>query len=166
MSRQPPLADDLADIAYLRDTPVGHLILRADGDQITWLTWVEESEIQQTNGPSPLLARALDQLTQYFEGQLTQFDLPLSPSGSPFQEAVWAAMQTIPYGETRTYGWLAAQVGSHARAVGGACGANPIPILIPCHRVMGMNGKMTGFSGGTGVVTKAQLLGLETPLLL
>ena len=89
------------------------------------------------------------------------FDLPLRPSGTQFQVAVCNAMLRIRYGEVRTYGEIAEDISSAPRAVGGACGRNPIPILIPCHRVVGANGKLTGFSGGEGVSTKRTLLTLE-----
>lgn len=111
--------------------------------------------------PSPLLHEAKKQLDAYFDGDLTQFDLPLNPMGSKHQEKVWAAMLTIPYGEMRTYGELANQIGSAAQPVGSACGRNPIPILVPCHRVVGSNGKFGGYSGDGGLYTKRALLVLE-----
>jgi methylated-DNA-[protein]-cysteine S-methyltransferase len=102
------------------------------------------------------------QLLAYFDRSRTTFDLPLAPAGgSPFERAVWEAMRAIPYGETWTYGDLAARLGGVARAVGGACGRNPIPIVIPCHRVLGAGGKLVGFSGGSGIDSKARLLDLE-----
>lgn len=100
-------------------------------------------------------------LHAYFDGAPDPFaDLPLNPAGTPFQRRVWAAMQAIPRGRTRTYGELARDLRSSARAVGMACGANPIPIIIPCHRVTG-SGCLGGYSGGEGPDTKRYLLGLE-----
>lgn len=110
---------------------------------------------------SPLLQEAANQLKAYFAGTLRDFDLPLNASGSDFQRAVWAEMLSIPYGETRSYGDLARVTGGIARAVGTACGANPIPIFIPCHRVLAAGRQLGGFSGGRGAETKALLLKLE-----
>jgi methylated-DNA-[protein]-cysteine S-methyltransferase len=101
------------------------------------------------------------QLEAYFSGTLRQFEVTLNPQGTPFQKRVWQALQEIPYGETRTYGEIAAIIGSPtaSRAVGAANGKNPIPIIIPCHRVIGQNGKLTGFA--FGLEMKSALLGLE-----
>ncbi|WP_439579149.1 methylated-DNA--[protein]-cysteine S-methyltransferase, partial [Elioraea sp.] len=112
--------------------------------------------------PTPLLTRAAAALHAYFDGAPDPFaDLPLNPAGTTFQRRVWAAMQAIPRGRTRRYGDLARDLHSSARAVGTACGANPIPIIIPCHRVTGANGSLGGYSGGEGPTTKRYLLGLE-----
>ena len=102
---------------------------------------------------TPLLQEAEEQLTEYFAGIRREFDLPLAPKGTPFQQAVWAQLLQIPYGETRTYGQLAAALGKPGagRAVGSACHCNPLAILIPCHRVLGANGSLTGYSGGLDV---------------
>ena len=110
---------------------------------------------------TPLLQEAEEQLNEYFAGARREFDLPLAPKGTPFQEAVWAEMNKIPYGETRTYGQLAAAVGKPkaSRAAGGACHRNPIAILQPCHRVVGSTGKLTGYA--YGVEMKQYLLELE-----
>lgn len=105
-------------------------------------------------------------MSAYFDGKLEKFNLPLAPAGTEFQRGVWQAMTQIPYGQTQTYGDLAADSGSLARAVGGACGKNPIPIIIPCHRVMGGGGKLTGFSGGAGPESKVFLLKLEGAMFL
>jgi methylated-DNA-[protein]-cysteine S-methyltransferase len=101
------------------------------------------------------------QLTEYFEGRRRAFELPLAPEGTPFQRRVWNALLEIPYGETISYGELAARIGdrSASRAVGLANGSNPLPIVIPCHRVIGSNGKLIGYGGGLPV--KRQLLALE-----
>jgi methylated-DNA-[protein]-cysteine S-methyltransferase len=109
------------------------------------------------------LAAAVDQLGAYFAGDLTEFDLPLSvPGGSDFERAVWAAMREIPYGQMRTYGEIAAETGDPgaARAVGVACNRNPLPLVVPCHRVVGAGGKLVGFGGG--LPRKRFLLELES----
>lgn len=110
---------------------------------------------------TPLLQEAEEQLNEYFAGARREFDLPLAPKGTPFQKAVWAEMCRIPYGETCTYGQLAAAIGrpKAARAVGGACHSNPIAILQPCHRVVGRSGSLTGYA--YGVEMKQYLLELE-----
>lgn len=141
-------------IVAVLDTPVGRLGVREDAGAITRLTWDMEAEGEVT----PLLSEALSQLAAYFDGRLRVFDLPLRVGGSDFQRAVCAAMSAIPLGETRTYGEIARAVGRPAQAVGSACGGNPIPIIIPCHRVLGAGGKMVGFSGAGGVETKVWLL--------
>lgn len=115
---------------------------------------------------SPLLAEARLQLEAYFDRRLKRFDLPLRMAGTPLEEGVWREMLDIPYGETRTYGDLARKLDSNARLVGTACGRNALPIIVPCHRVVGSDGRMTGFSGGEGIETKRALLTLEGALLL
>ncbi|WP_204115338.1 methylated-DNA--[protein]-cysteine S-methyltransferase [Shimia biformata] len=134
-------------------SPVGDLILRAEADRIVALDWGGAG-----NSDASVLQEAARQLDAYFAGTLTQFDLPLQVAGSDFQQAVCAAIAAIPFGETRTYGEIAAELGAMPQAVGRACGGNPIPIIIPCHRVMGANGALTGFSGAGGVETKVALL--------
>jgi methylated-DNA-[protein]-cysteine S-methyltransferase len=110
----------------------------------------------------PLLLEAAAQMRAYFEGRLRSFDLPLDPHGTPFQLRVWERLRSIPYGETRSYGWLAASLGSPraVRAVGAANGANPLPIVVPCHRVIGASGKLVGYGGGLEL--KRRLLRLES----
>ena len=139
------------------DSPVGRLGVVEEGGSIVRLVWDAEPEGEQT----PVLTEAQSQLTAYFEGRLTKFNLPTLVDGSDFQRAVCDAMSAIPFGETLTYGDIAKLTGNSAQAVGNACGANPIPIIIPCHRVMGAGGKLVGFSGAGGVETKVQLLRLE-----
>ncbi|MDC0738228.1 methylated-DNA--[protein]-cysteine S-methyltransferase [Cognatishimia sp. SS12] len=134
-------------------SPVGPLSLQEDNGAIVRLDWTAFED-----QPTDLLRRARDQLGAYFAGALTEFDLPLAVSGSDFQQAVCAEMLKIPLGETRTYGDIAKALGCAAQPVGRACGGNPIPIIIPCHRVMGAGGKLTGFSGQGGVETKVALL--------
>jgi methylated-DNA-[protein]-cysteine S-methyltransferase len=111
----------------------------------------------------PVLKEAAAQLRAYFGGELKLFELPLTPEGTAFQRSVWDALLTIPYGETRSYMQMAVLIGAPkaVRAVGAANGQNPIPIVIPCHRVIGSNGKLTGFGGGLPL--KRQLLDLEAP---
>ena len=142
-------------------SPVGTLTLFSDGEAINVIEWGRGPDAQS----SPLLDEAARQLNAYFDGSLRVFDLPLDPAGTEYQRKVWSAFAQIPYGEIRTYGDIAGNLSSHARAVGLACGANPIPVILPCHRVIGANGKMTGFSGGAGVETKVQLLTLEGAVL-
>lgn len=138
-------------------TPLGPLTLSEEDGAIVALDWGRGRDQEET----PLLLAARDQLQDYFDGQRTAFDLPLAPFGSAFQKRVWAALCTIPPGETRSYGELAVSLGSAARAVGQANGANPIPIIIPCHRVVGSKGALGGYSGGDGPSTKRYLLDLE-----
>lgn len=120
-------------------------------------TRLGEAERKET----PLISRTARQLNDYFQGKRTSFDIPLSPVGTEFQKKVWCALQEIPYGETKSYGEIAKVAGSPkgARAVGMACNRNPILILIPCHRVVGASGALTGFGGGIDI--KELLLKLE-----
>lgn len=138
------------------DSPVGRLTVSATEAAIVAIGWGGEADGE----PTPLLAEALRQLEAYFAGRLRHFDLPLRPAGSAFEQRVWEAMRQIPHGETRRYGELAMEVSSAPRAVGRACARNPIPIVIPCHRVLARGG-LGGYSGGTGLATKRALLALE-----
>jgi methylated-DNA-[protein]-cysteine S-methyltransferase len=138
------------------DSPVGRLLIVEEDGAIVRIDWADGA----TGEAMPLLAEACRQLAAYFAGRLRHFDLPLRPEGSPFDHKVWAAMRQIPYGETRCYGDLARDIGSAPRAVGNACGHNPIPIVIPCHRVLARGG-FGGYSGNGGVMTKRALLALE-----
>lgn len=134
------------------ETPVGPLsVVERDG-AVVRLAWTAEA-----SGQSALLNQALDQLRAYFAGELTKFDLPLQVDGSDFQRAVCQAMLEIPYGETRTYGGIAKDLNAPPQPVGNACGGNPIPVIIPCHRVLSATG-LGGFSGQGGVETKVALL--------
>ena len=139
-------------------SPLGPLTIVEDDDAIVALDWCWTREMSETG----LLSLAGNQLASYFEGDLTTFSLPLAPSGTPFQRRVWATMTRIPYGETQSYGGVAEEIDSSPRAVGTACGRNPIPILIPCHRVVGNGGALVGYSGGEGVETKRYLLAHES----
>jgi methylated-DNA-[protein]-cysteine S-methyltransferase len=152
-------------ICYV-DTPVGRLALEADYDAVTGVRWASAGERSRDKRPSPILKEAARQLDRYFGRKLRRFDLPLAARGTDFQKRVWAMMRDIPYGETATYGGMAIALGSGPRAIGMACGRNPIPIIVPCHRVLGSGGKEGGFSGGRGLPTKRQLLALEGVVLL
>ncbi len=136
------------------ETPFGPLCITAEDDALIRVTWETAPAPKET----PTLAEAVRQLKAYVAGKLTAFDLPLRVHGHDLQQRVCAAMLDIPYGETRTYGEIATDVSASAQAVGQACGRNPIPIIIPCHRVMGAGGKLVGFSGAGGVETKVALL--------
>lgn len=138
-------------------SPLGPLTLTEQGGALVALDW---GRSDAADAPSPLLREAEMQLGAYFAGQLKRFDLPLAPEGTDFHKSVWDALLAIPYGETFTYGELARGLRSFARAVGIGCGANPIPIIIPCHRVVGVN-SLGGYSGQGGLATKRRLLALE-----
>ena len=139
------------------DTIIGPVFVEEVSGSVSKVGW---HHVEPDNQASPALEQAMDQLERYFAGKLTAFDLPLAPAGSAFQQRVWSAMCEIPHGETLTYGELARRSNTAARAVGGACGANPIPIIIPCHRVVAANGS-GGYSGRGGLKTKSALLDLE-----
>lgn len=141
------------------DTPLGPVTATEVNNAVADITFGPAAD--QTE--SPLLHRACQQVTEYFDGLRTDFDLPLAPPRSDFQGRIRAAMIAIPYGETRSYGDLAATLNSAARAVGQACGSNPIPIIVPCHRVLAAGGGLGGYSAGDGVVTKRWLLEHEAP---
>lgn len=147
------------------DSPVGPLEVEATRDAIVAVRWVDNCAAD-AEPADRLLAEARRQLQAYFDRRLTVFDLPLAPSGSAFERDVWRLMCDIPYGGSMTYGDMAAATGGAARAVGAACGANPIPVIIPCHRVLGAGGRMTGYSGRGRVETKRWLLVHEGALLL
>jgi len=142
-------------------SPVGDLSISEEDGAIVALDWGWGSEQTQT----PLLEKTIGLLNDYFDGEDPDFTLPLIPHGTDFLRKIWTAMRQIPYGQTVTYGELAEQVGSSPRAVGRACGHNPLPILIPCHRVLGSDGKLGGYSGEGGIETKTALLRLEGVLL-
>ena len=161
---------------YLRiPTPLGPMLLVSDGQALTGAyfsgqkydatpqsDWIEDAS-------HPVLADTRCQLGEYFAGQRARFDLPLHPRGTPFQSRVWQALLAIPSGETRTYGAIARAAGEPAavRAAGAAIGRNPISVIVPCHRVIGADGSLTGYAGGLD--RKRRLLALEasvsTPLL-
>ncbi len=143
--------------------PVGELTLSEDEGMLVSLDW-GRAPVEFQN-ETALLREARRQPDDYFDGRRKSFDLPLGPVGTVFQQRVWAAMQLIPAGATRTYGDIATELKSAARAVGMACGANPIPIIIPCHRVLANGNRLGGYSGDGGAETKAALLRLEGALL-
>jgi methylated-DNA-[protein]-cysteine S-methyltransferase len=138
------------------DSPIGRLRLVASDDALVGVHFPElppaaiDASTARDDGRHPVLSRARDQLAEYFAGERPAFDLPLSPRGTDFQEAVWRALLAIPFGATRSYAAIAAAVGrpSAMRAVGAANGKNPISIIVPCHRVIGADGSLTGYGGG------------------
>jgi methylated-DNA-[protein]-cysteine S-methyltransferase len=144
----------------LIDTPLGDVVLRGDEHGLTGLAFAADGPLPIRRG-EPRLAAAADQVREYFAGQRTTFDLPLRLEGTDFDRAVWAAVAQIGYGETATYGELAARIGhpGAARAVGAANGRNPIALIVPCHRVIGAGGALTGYA--YGVERKRALLELE-----
>jgi len=143
------------------DSPVGPLVLTSDGTSLTRVLFDADVDPGWSTDPSPVLARAVAQLGEYFAGERTEFDLPLEPAGTPFQRATWLALREIPYARTINYGQLALRVGNPkaSRAVGLANGRNPISIVVPCHRVIGADGSLTGYGGGLD--RKRLLLDLE-----
>ncbi len=147
----------MTDIHLSFDSPVGPLTVTEQNGALVSLEWND----QANNEASPLLAEARRQLQSYFAGTLATFDLPVAPAGTPHQRKVWRAMQMIAFGEYQSYGELSAAIGSSPRAVGTACGRNPIPIIIPCHRVLAAGGQIGGYSGNGGTTTKRYLLSLE-----
>lgn len=138
-------------------SPVGPLTLAEGEGALVGVAFRDEGACDR----SPLLDEAERQLTEYFAGRRREFDLPLAPAGTPFQREVWDALRTIPYGRTCSYGDIARAVGrpKACRAVGMANNRNPLPIVIPCHRVVGASGSLTGYGGGLDI--KAMLLKLE-----
>lgn len=148
-------------------TPVGRLRLEERGGALTRIAWAPGRHATDSKiVPSPLLREAMLQLRAYFAGKRRSFELPLAPAGTPFQRRVLEAMAEIPYGAFETYGELAERVGSGPRAIGGVCAVNPLPIVIPCHRVLAAGGRLGNYSGGSGIQTKLALLDLEGALML
>ena len=143
------------------ETPIGRLTALATQDALTNLFFAGQTPQPYIPQDNAVLQAAAQQLSEYFAGQRKIFTLPLAPQGTAFQTQVWSALQQIPWGETRTYAQLAAYTGNPkaCRAVGGANNRNPLPILIPCHRVIGSNGTLTGYAGG--LAAKQYLLALE-----
>jgi methylated-DNA-[protein]-cysteine S-methyltransferase len=133
-------------------TPLGPLTVISHEGAVTDVEWRNADP-----DPAPEILNALDQLKAYFDGTLTRFDLPLDVRGSAFQRDVCNAIAAIPFGETRSYGDLAHALAAPAQAIGAACGGNPIPVIIPCHRVLGAN-SLGGYSGAGGIETKVWLL--------
>ncbi|MDR1496217.1 MAG: methylated-DNA--[protein]-cysteine S-methyltransferase [Clostridiales Family XIII bacterium] len=150
---------------FYYDSPVGRIGVASDGESVTHLFFTKQrseglfAEFRERE--TPLIRGAIKQLREYFDGKRRDFDLPLAASGTAFQCSVWDALCRIPYGETRSYAEIAREVGRPKafRAIGMANNRNPIAIIIPCHRVVGADGSLTGFGGGMDA--KAWLLGLE-----
>ncbi len=148
-------------------SPLGALTLVADDAALVAVLWPHDPPgrvrlaTMEEQGDHPVLAAATTQISDYFAGTRTTFDLPLAPRGTDFQQAVWRALNAIPYGETRSYADIALAIGrpTAMRAVGAANGRNPISIVTPCHRVIGRSGALTGFAGG--LAAKQHLLALE-----
>ena len=143
------------------ESPIDGLLLHGEGDTLVAIDFGAEPVQDET---SDVLEDAAAQLQEYFAGERREFDLPLAARGTAFQQRVWAALAKIPYGQTMSYGQVAARLGlvpGASRAVGSANGSNPIPIVVPCHRVIGANGTLTGFGGG--IDRKRTLLALESP---
>lgn len=144
------------------DSPIGGLRLHASSGLLTAIDFGASPRGEHV--ADPVLDAAQTQLTEYFAGERTDFDLPLASDGTEFQKKVWSELRRIPYGETATYGEIARRLGYEpviSRAVGAANGANPIPIIVPCHRVIGADGTLTGYAGG--IDRKKALLELEQP---
>lgn len=154
--------------SYLLTSPLGLLELEAGQDGLKGLQFLghNSNKTSATAIEHPILQQAKSQLTEYFSGERTAFDLPFSIVGTTFQQSVWQALTDIPYGQTVSYGQLSGRLNNpgSVRAVGRANGQNPIPIIIPCHRVIGADGKLTGYSGGLN--NKKWLLKHEGALLL
>ena len=148
------------------ETPVGPVTITATGEAVTQIRFgtavPEGSAAVPETAATPLLLKAAAQLREYFAGTRRDFSLPLAPAGTPFQQSVWQALQTIPYGETRTYREIAEAAGSPKawRAVGNAANHNRLPLVIPCHRVIGSRGRLTGYNGGLDI--KEKLLTIES----
>lgn len=145
------------------DSPVGRLLLAGDEEGLRLISFPTEARTLETGWRrnADAFKTTIQQLEAYFAGELTEFSVNIAPRGTSFQRLVWDALQQIPYGQTVSYGELARTIGrpTASRAVGAANGSNPLPIVVPCHRVIGSTGKLTGFGGGLDI--KAALLALE-----
>lgn len=148
------------------DSPIGRIELTGDGTAVTSLVIERDGRLPRDGEPESsdaVLDRAAAQLTEYFAGQRTSFDVPVSLRGTEFQRAVWHELSHLEFGQVASYGELGLATGrpTAGRAVGGAVGANPVPIIVPCHRVLASNARITGYSGGNGIPTKIWLLDHE-----
>lgn len=143
------------------ESPLGLMMAQEQDGAIIALDFIKSPQPDDAAAQTPLLLEAKKQVLEYFAGHRRYFDLPLAPRGTPFQQKVWQALRAIPYGQTRSYGQIASQVGNPraGRAVGGANHRNPISLIQPCHRVIGANGRLTGYGGGLD--KKEALLALE-----
>ena len=154
------------DAIVRMDSPVGRLEIIARGDSIVGLTIERDGQLPHDSMPeekSTVLVTATRQLGEYFAGKRREFSVPVSLAGTQFQQSVWNSLAAIPFGTVRSYGEVGMTTGraSAGRAVGGAVGANPVPIIIPCHRVLASDSRITGYSGGNGIPTKVWLLDHE-----
>lgn len=152
----------MPELTITETSPVGPLSVEEQDGAIVAVRWRKARQESST----PLLEEAARQVRAYLAHERRDFDLPLKPEGSAFEQQVWSAMQRIPYGETRSYGEIAKDTGGMPQEVGQACGSNPLPIIIPCHRVLAGGGKLGGYSGKGGLETKTALLVLEGRLLV
>ncbi len=147
-------------------SPIGRIALHGDAEAVTRLEIATDGVLSSDgipDSPTPVLKRAATELAQYFAGKRTDFSVPVRLAGTPFQQAIWHQLREIPFGAVRGYGQLGLATGraTAGRAVGGAVGANPVPLLIPCHRVLASDARITGYSAGDGVSTKVWLLDHE-----
>lgn len=147
--------------AAIMNTALGSLLIKANDSAVTSIHFLKDSETVPELIDNHLIDQCIRELGEYFAGQRVSFDVPLAPKGTQFQKSVWMKLQEIPYGNTASYGEIARRVGNPkaARAIGLANNRNPIPIIIPCHRVLGSNGSLTGYAGG--IENKSYLLALE-----
>ena len=153
------------------ESPIGRIELESNGRALTWLS-IEGDENSEhgalryggaTGSPDTVLTQATTELNEYFAGNRRDFTVPIELSGTPFQRSVWAQLSGIGWGEHRSYADIAEAIGKSgaSRAVGGAVGANPVPLIVGCHRVLARDGRITGYSGGQGIITKQWLLSHE-----
>jgi methylated-DNA-[protein]-cysteine S-methyltransferase len=147
--------------AFCYETSVGKLVIIENGEAVTNIYFGDFADLQGNIFESTLIKKAHEQINQYLNGEREIFDLQLEPKGTDFQKKVWKALEQIPFGETRSYKEIAISIGNEkaSRAVGMANNKNPLPIVIPCHRVIGTNGKLVGYAGGLDI--KERLLELE-----
>jgi methylated-DNA-[protein]-cysteine S-methyltransferase len=148
------------------DSPIGRILVTGDGSAVTGLVIERQGALPLEEAPErgdDVLDAAVEQLTEYFTGGRRSFDVPVATRGTPFQRAVWDYLSTLQFGAVASYGEIGVTTGraTAGRAVGGAVGANPVPILVPCHRVLAANRRITGYSGGNGIPTKVWLLDHE-----
>ncbi|MET0974848.1 MAG: methylated-DNA--[protein]-cysteine S-methyltransferase [Leifsonia sp.] len=149
------------------DSPIGRIEITSDGEALTSLSIERDGRLPHDGAPvepDAVLAEAVRQLDEYFDGSRTTFDLPVRLSGTPFQMAVWSELQQLDFGQFTSYGEIGAAIGrpGSGRAIGGAVGANPVPIIVGCHRVLSSDRRITGFSAGEGIPTKVWLLDHES----
>ena len=147
--------------AAIMNTALGALLIKANSSAITSIHFLQDNETVPELLSNGHINQCITELSEYFAGKRSRFDVPLAPNGTPFQQSVWGALSDIPYGKTCSYGEIAQKIGNPkaARAIGMANNRNPIPIIIPCHRVLGSNGHLTGYAGG--LENKSYLLNLE-----